>query len=143
MSLFPFFGDGEVKQDEETPLYTEIAWDYEKNCPIIEDGNFKVITGSEAIKTWCYKSLQINRYKHIIYTWNYASDLENLIGKPYSKALAQAECIRYVEECLLINPYITGISNVKSEFKDGLLTITCNLNTIYGSTNLSEVRISV
>lgn len=141
--FFPFFGDVVVESSiEEIPLYTEIAWDFERNSPIIENGQFKIVTGNEAIKTWCYKSLQVNRYKHIIYSWNYACELEKLIGKPYSKALAQAECIRYVEECLMINPYIIGVSNIQSSFKDGLLSITCDLNTIYGSTSLEGVRIS-
>lgn len=143
MSMFPFFGDVEVQQVKEKPLYTEIAWDYERNYPIVENGEFKIVTGNEAIKTWCYKSLQVNRYKYLIYSWNYASELEYLIGQPYTMALAQSECIRYVEECLKINPYILGVSNIVSKFKDGLLTVTCDLNTIYGSAELSEVKISV
>ena len=142
MSMFPFFGDVEVKAAEK-PLYTEIAWDYERNCPVVENGEFKIVTGNEAIKTWCYKSLQVNRYKYLIYSWNYGSELEHLIGLNYTMALAQSECIRCVEECLKINPYIIGVSNIVSKFNDGLLTITCDLNTIYGYTGLSEVKISV
>lgn len=143
--LFPFFGDIETQGDSEDgmPLYTEIAWDFNRNCPIIENGSFKIVEGNEAIKTWCYKSLQVNRYRHQIYSWDYASELEDLIGTPYTKSLAQAECIRYVEECLLINPYITGISKVESNFKDGLLSIFCDLDTVYGNTTLKGVNISV
>lgn len=142
--LFPFFGDVQKKEiEQETPLYTEVAWDFKRNCPIIEKGEFKIVTGNEAIKTWCYKSLQVNRYKHPIYSWDYGNELEHLIGTPYTKTLAQAECVRYVEECLMINPYITGVNNIVSTFDDGLLTITCNLNTIYGSTELEGVNIGV
>lgn len=143
MSLFPFFGDVNFEENKQVPLYKEIAWDYKKNSPIIENGEFKIVTGNEAIKTWCYKALQVNRYKNPIYSWDYASELENLIGQPYTKALAQSECIRYVEECLMINPYITGVSNIQSTFKDGLLSITCELNTIYGNTSLEGVNLGV
>ena len=142
--LFPFFQDTQAEDTTTEPeLYKEIAWDFQRNCPIVENGTFKIVTENEAIKTWCYKSLHTNRFKHMIYSWNYAAELENIINKPYSKSLIQAECIRYVEECLLINPYITGISNIQSEFKDGLLKINCDLNTIYGQTSLEEVTFGV
>lgn len=142
--IFPFFGDVAIEETQtETPLYTEVAWDFERNCPIIEKGNFKIVTGNEAIKTWCYKSLYVNRYKYMIYSWNYGNELENLIGTSYTHTLAQAECMRYVEECLMINPYITGVSNIRSSFDKGLLTITCDLNTIYGDTTLEGVNVNV
>lgn len=145
MSLFNFF-DGIQENTEETnelPIYTEVAWDFERNTPIIENGEFKIVKENEAIKTWCYKTLQVNRYKYLIYSWNYGSEFESLIGQHYTEALAKSECIRYVEECLMVNPYITGLSNIVSDFKDGLLTISCDLNTVYGNTNLKEVSISV
>ena len=141
--LFPFFQDIENEETQEIPLYTEVAWDYRRNVPIMENGAFKKVTGNEAIRVWCYKALQVERFNHIIYTWNYGNELENLIGTPYTRTLAHAEAERYVKECLLINPYITSISNVESSFEDGLLFISCDLNTVYGSTSLEEVRIGV
>ncbi|MEG1621605.1 MAG: DUF2634 domain-containing protein [Oscillospiraceae bacterium] len=141
--LFPFFADVEVDENKQLSLYKEVAWDFKRNLPLVLNGEFIFVTGNEAIKTWCYKALQINRYNLIMYSWNYGSELETLIGKPYSKALAQAECTRFVEECLMINPYITGISNVQSKFENGLLSLSCNLVTVYGETSLNEVRINV
>lgn len=141
--LFPFFGDIQAKSQKELPLYQEVAWDYENNIPLLEDGKFKIVSGNEAIQTWCYKALQVRRYKLPVYSWNYGSELESLIGSFYSKALSQAECVRFVEECLMVNPYILGVSNIQSIFEDGKLKVTCDLNTVYGETALEEVNIHV
>lgn len=141
--LFPFFDADIAEETENLPLYQEIAWDYVKNCPVIKNGEFVLVTGNEAIKSWCYRSLQTKRYGHEIYSWDYASELDNLIGINYSKSLIQAEAERYVKECLLINPYINSVTNISSEFQDGLLSISCELNTIYGQDKLQEVSVGV
>ena len=143
MDLFTFFEGAKIEDKKELPLYTEIAWDFEKNIPIFEDGTPKKVTGNEGIKTWCYKALQVPRYKHEIYNWDYGSELEKLIGTPYSRGLTQAECVRYLEECLLVNPYITGITQAKSGFYDGKLFVTCKLNTVYGTGELEGVSVGV
>lgn len=141
--IFPFFGDIAVASSDELPLYTEIAWDFNKNSPIIENGEFKKVTGNEAIKAWAFRSLQTDRYKYAVYSWDYGEELMNLIGQNYSKALINSEGIRHIEECLLINPYIESISNVTIEFINGLLTIECSIDTIYGTVELEEVVIGV
>lgn len=143
--IFPFFDGIEENEnnEQEFPLYKEIAWNPEKNSPIVENGEFKIVEGIEAILSWCYRALSVKRYRHEIYSWNYASELEDLIGKAYSKMLVQAEAERYVKECLLINPYIKGISNISQTFQDGTLSIACDLETIYGNTSLQEVKIGV
>ena len=42
MSLFPFISSNieEIKVDNSFPLYREIAWDFEKDTPIIQNGDF-------------------------------------------------------------------------------------------------------
>lgn len=143
-SLFPFFQD-EVSElieetTEELPLYTEVAWNFEDNKPVIENGNFKIVTGKEAVKTWCYKALQVERYKHEIHTWDYGLEIEKYIGQNYTKALANAEIKRNIEECLTINPYVTGISDVKINVDNGLLTVNFKIDTVYGD---SELEVSI
>lgn len=139
---FPFFGDGITGESEVTalPLYKEIAWDFQRNIPIMTNGNFKIVTGNEAIKTWCYKALVTKRFREQIYSWNYGSEFEKLIGSQYTPSLAKAECVRYVEECLLINPYIKGISEIEVSFYEGKLDIYCKIETVYGN---SEVEVSL
>ena len=139
MSLFPFIsGTDEVKVDNSFPMYKEIAWDFKKDAPILENGDFKIIEGNNAIKVWIYKALLTPRYNYSIYSWDYGSELMGLIGKAYTPSLTKEESKRYIKEALLINPYILEVNVVDTSFNNGLLSADIKLLTIYGE---SEVKI--
>lgn len=139
MSLFPFVSNiEEVKIDNTFPLYKEVAWDFKRNIPIIENRDFKIVEGNEAIKVWVYKALLTPRYQYSIYTWNYGSELLSLIGKAYTPQLTKSEAKRYIEEALKINPYILEVNVLDTDFKDGVLSANVKIVTIYGE---SEVTI--
>lgn len=139
MSLFPFVTNiDNVKNNNTYPLYKEIAWDFKRNIPIIENREFKIVEGNEAIKVWVYKALLTPRYQYSIYTWNYGSELMDLIGKAYTPQLTKSEAKRYIEEALKINPYILEVNVLDTDFKDGILSADVKIVTIYGE---SEVTI--
>ena len=139
MSLFPFVSNiDEVKIDNTFPLYKEVAWDFKRNIPIIENRDFKIVEGNEAIKVWVYKALLTPRYQYSIYTWNYGSELLSLIGKAYTPQLTKSEAKRYIEKALKINPYILEVNVLDTDFKDGVLSASIKIVTIYGE---SEVTI--
>ena len=139
MSLFPFISNtDEVKVNNSFPLYKEVAWDFKKDAPILENGDFKIIEGNNAIKVWIYKALLTPRYSYSIYSWNYGSELMDLIGKAYTPSLTKEEAKRYIKEALLINPYILEVTVVDTSFNNGLLSADIKLLTIYGE---SEVKI--
>ena len=139
MSLFPFISNtDEVKADNSFPLYKEVAWDFEKDTPIIQNGDFKIVEGNDAIKVWAYKALLTPRYNYSIYSWDYGSELMDLIGKAYTQSLTKEEAKRYIKEALLINPYILEVNVVDTSFNNGILSADIKLLTIYGE---SEVTI--
>ena len=139
MSLFPFVSNiDEVKIDNSFPLYREVAWDFKNNIPILENGDFKIVEGNEAIKVWVYKAILTPRYNYSIYTWDYGSELLDLIGKAYTPSLTKSEAKRYIEEALKINPYILEVNVLDTDFKDGVLSASIKIVTIYGE---SEVTI--
>ena len=142
MSLFPFFGDTvtEVAAGTNLPLYKEVAWDFQNNIPNLKNGEYEIVTENEAVKTWAYKALKTERFQHLIYSWNYGSEIDSIIGQSYTPNLTKAECIRYIEEALLINPYIKAVSEVEVSFSEGHLTVSGTLETIYGETEV-EVRV--
>ena len=111
MSLFPFISNNvdEVKVNNTFPLYKEVAWDFDKDFPILQNGTFKIVEGNEAIKVWVYKAILTQRYNHSIYSWDYGSELLDLIGKAYTSSLTKEEAKRYIKEALLINPYILEV----------------------------------
>ena len=138
MSLFPFISNvDEVKLDNSFPLYREVAWDFKKDIPIIENGDFKIVEGNEAIKVWVYKALLVPRYQYSIYSWGYGSELMDLIGKAYTPQLTKSEAKRYIEEALKINPYILEVNVVDTSFNNGILSADIKLLTIYGESDIS------
>nr|DAF86562.1 MAG TPA: Protein of unknown function (DUF2634) [Siphoviridae sp. ctcx61] len=138
MSFFPFINPPpNLESLNEFPTYKEIAWDFKNNQPIIENGEFKIVEGNEAIKVWIYLSLLTPNKQYPIYSWDYGSEVKELIGKNYTKALTEAEAQRLIEECLLINPYITDIQVTDTSFKDSTLTCNVKVTTIYGDLEVS------
>ena len=139
MSLFPFKSNAdEVKVDNSFPMYKEVAWDFKNNIPILENGDFKIIEGNNAIKVWVYKALLTPRYNYSIYTWDYGSELLDLIGKAYTPSLTKEEAKRLIKEALEINPYILEVEITDINLKDSLLSADIKIVTIYGE---SEVTI--
>lgn len=133
MSIFPFINPPpNLEENNNFPLYREIAWDFKINEPIIENGEFKIVEGNEAIKVWIYLSLMTPNKQYPIYSWDYGSEIKELVGKNYTKALTEAECERLIKECLLINPYITEVQILDTSFKDSVLSCNVKVTTIYG-----------
>ncbi|MBE6722690.1 MAG: DUF2634 domain-containing protein [Ruminococcaceae bacterium] len=137
-NLFPFLQPEAVEIDDNLPLYKETAWDYEHDIPIWKNGKPVIVTGAEAVKVWCWNALHVPRKRHMIYSWMYGHDIENLMGQTYTDDVKQSEAIRYVRECLQINPYVTDVAQISVDFEDDTIKIDCTVNTIYG-----EVEISV
>ncbi len=83
-------------------------------------------------KSWQWKAGKRLSYRWPVYSWNYGSELETLIGTSYSHAATQSEAKRYVGECLLVNPYIKGIKDLHTSFQEEKLNITFTAVTDYG-----------
>ena len=121
MSLFPFVSNtDEVKVNNSFPMNKDIARDFKRNTPIIQNGDFKIVEGNEAIKVWVYKALLTPRYNYSIYTWEYGSELLDLIGKAYTPSQTKEEAKRLIKEALEINPYILEVEITDINFKDSL-----------------------
>ena len=137
MSLFPFVTyEEDVVKNNSFPLYREIAWDFKRDVPILENGDFKIVEGNEAIKVWVYKALLVPRYNYSIYSWNYGSELMDLIGKAYTPQLTKSEAKRYIEEALKINPYILDVNVIDTDFKDSILSANVKITTVYGESEV-------
>ena len=141
MTLFPMMRPETVKPDEdvtEYPMYREIQWDYEHNIPVYKNGIPVIVEGSKAVKVWAWKALRAVRYRYEIYSWEYGNEVENLIGQPYSQELKEAEAARYVRECLMVNPYITSVTDTAINFSsDDVLSVSAIVTTIYGEVTVN------
>lgn len=139
-TLFPMVQPRAAEAAQALPLCREVQWDFEGNRPVFRRGEPVMVEGAEAVLVWAWLALHTPRFRHEIYNWGFGSELEGLVGRPYTEALKQSEAGRYVRECLIVNPYIKSVDDVAVEFADGKLGISCTIDTIYGK---KEVRADV
>ena len=137
MNIFPMIQPEAVKINISLPLYKEIDFNFKENKIVYKDGLPSVVSGKKAVLIWALKALMIKRTRYEIYSWSYGNEIEQLIGQPYTNELKQSEAIRYVRECLMINPYITDVADIEINFQDGLFTVDCKLITVYGEQEVS------
>lgn len=97
-----------------------------------------IVEGLEAIRTWIWLALHTERYRHVIFSWEYGNELETLIGKTYSQEYIDTEVPEMIKDCLCMNRFIHNVSDVDFEIRNDKLVGTFVAQTDYG-----EVRVSV
>ena len=119
MNIFPEFVVNLDTSVQGTTVTTstiprEYAWDFINNDFKLKDGKFIIVTGKEALKVWIWKALHTLKMTYSIYSDNYGSNLDSIIGQGYSEALIDSEAKRLVEECLSPNAHILSIIDFKT-----------------------------
>lgn len=96
-----------------------------------------IVDGIEALKTWVYLTLHTSRYRHIIYSWDYGNELEDLLGQSFTQEYLNTEIPRLLEESLLINPHIKSITDVNVTLNQDKLSGSFKINTDYGEADIN------
>ena len=138
---FPFIGAEVTAAEEELPLFTQPAWNFEVDRFIFDDnGKHVIVTGKDALEVWIYKAMKTERFSYLAYSWQYGIELYPFIGKVMSVQERYSELKRVITECLMVNPYILSVDSIefKPENHENLVDTAITLTTVYG-----EVRISV
>lgn len=143
MEIFPFIEATEEESElVELPLAKEYAWDFEKQDFRYKNGKMFFVEGKEAVKVWLWKLFKTERFREIIFSWNYGSETHVLTGQGYSKALTSSEAERYVREAIAYNlsDYVTGISHFTVNFNNSerLLSISFTAETPYGEVEYND-----
>jgi hypothetical protein len=99
-------------------------------------------TGSEAVQVWAWNALHASRLASDVWTRDYGLGIqEGLTGKAYSADVRQSEAIRYVQDALLTNPYITAVDQVSVEMEGSCLCIGCRITTVYGEVTINACKL--
>ena len=61
--------------------------------------------------------MNIERYEHLIYSWNYGIELADLFGQPISFCIPEIK--RRITEALMQDSRITGVDEFSFEHKRG------------------------
>ena len=88
------------------------------------------LDGMEAVKQVVYKILQTERYKYVIYDWNYGVELEDLFGKAASFVIAELQ--RRITEAPLTDVRIEAVTDFSFETEKGSGTAAFRVQTIWG-----------
>ena len=132
MTLFPMFSTPASGGSADLPLFTDVAMDYDAGTPRWESGQPVVVIGLEAVKSWAWRAVATARYLWPIFDWSYGCELEALVGQPYQADTKISEATRYLQDALLVSPYITAVDVTEASFNGSILRMRVDLTTVYG-----------
>ena len=132
--MHPFVDVNDSAQDESIYIPREYGIDFDTG-----QLSGKIVEGVEAVKVWAWKAVQTQRYRYYVYSWDYGQEYEDMVGKGYSEEYMKAELERMTEECLLQNPYITGIENFEYKKTGDRVTLSFKMITNLGDAEVETV----
>ena len=92
----------------------------------------------EAVQQTVFKILNTERYKHLIYSWNYGIELADLFGQPVTYACPEIE--RRVTEALLQDDRITGVDEFEFDTsKKSVVSVKFTVHTLFGDIQEEKV----
>lgn len=119
---------------ENLPVIYELARNLNTLELLVKNGQFYCVSKNDAIKIWILKALnkQTSRYTYRAYSNDYGNEITKLFGRHLKNSLLKSELKRYVEESLLINPYIKKVDNFDFTKNGSTVNLTFLVTTIYG-----------
>lgn len=97
----------------------------------IENNRVRGMTDTlAAMKQAIYLILMIERKEYPIYSWNYASEIRTLVGKPVDYVMSEAK--RIITEALMRDDRIVGTYNWHFEKGTASLHAVFTVKTIFG-----------
>lgn len=135
MAGFEIFLNETETQENDLPLFKEMAIDFETGEPIIKNNEIVTLEGAEALKVWIWRALKTERYKYKAYTDNYGNELKEQLGTIYDKTIKDAILENEIRECLGVNPYIVRLHSFSIETPEGMQHpyIYFSVDTVYGT----------
>ncbi|MGG4449660.1 DUF2634 domain-containing protein [Brevibacillus porteri] len=98
----------------------------------------QMVDGLEAVKQAVYIILETQRFQYLIYSFNFGSELQGLIGK--SPLFVQSEIRRLIKEALLQDERITDVQNVRFQSQGDSMLVEFTVVSVFGDfTMTSEV----
>ncbi len=96
--------------------------------------------GLEAMKQAVYKTLLTERYAWVIYSWNYGSELNGVLGKQMTAVYPEVK--KRIEEALLQDDRIKKVRDFSFEKTRNTLHVTFTVESTVGVFE-SEVNVNV
>ncbi|EQH77606.1 DUF2634 domain-containing protein [Clostridioides difficile] len=91
----------------------------------------------EALKQTIFLILNTERYQHLIYSWNYGVELNDLIGEPISFVIPELE--RRIKEALIQDDRVENVDNFEFQNVKGKVQCRFSVHTKYGNIKAEKV----
>ena len=103
-----------------------------KNYKLIPDKNRCVgfVDEIEAMKQAIFLMLSVERYDHIIYSWNFGAEFKDLFGKPVSFVVSEAK--RRIRDALIQDDRINEVDSFVVTTHKNKVHVQYTAHTIYG-----------
>ena len=138
--MFPFDLEDEDIDVEELEEQEQITDDYEIDFTTgTLTGN--MVTGADAVKQWVLLVLATRRYAYMQYSWDYGTELEELVGQNFEKDYIESEVYRMLTDAFSINEEIEGIRDLVCDMEKDRLTVSFTLLTLYGEVEVDGVYV--
>ena len=124
----------EIEADEEIAEEPPMEWGVNFKTGQMTGGK---VTGSKAVAVWAWNALKTARFRFETSTFEYGSELEDLIGIAISQDEASMLVNSIVRDALLPNQYIIGIDNFDCTIDSDKLSISFTLITDFGEEELN------
>lgn len=96
----------------------------------------QMIDGLEAVKQAAFVILETERFQYLIYSFDFGSELQGLIGK--SPLFVQSEIRRLIKEALLQDDRITDVQNVSFQTTGDSMLVEFTVVTIFGNFTMTR-----
>ena len=130
-SQLVFIGeDVEIENQADQPSYTYNI-DFDKKRII------GMVDGLDAVKQAVYMIMNTKRFAHVIFSWDFGSELHRFIGEDRSRI--ESEIKQVITEALTADERITDVTNFKITYTNiRSAMIECDVASIFGETHISE-----
>ncbi|GAA0717238.1 DUF2634 domain-containing protein [Clostridium malenominatum] len=92
----------------------------------------------EALRQAIRLILNTERYEHLIYSWDYGSELKDLIGK--DKDITESEIKRRIRESLMQDDRVNNVDNFIFNYNKDSVIVNFTVFSIYGEFTESVVK---
>lgn len=122
-----------VQSAEGLPLFREPAADFVAGRLLTTpDGQPYALEGREALSLWVRKALDLEsaRFSFPAHTASYGNEFTALLGS--GRDVAENRMREMTRDCLMANPYITGVDGFAFVHEGSGLHASFTVSTIYG-----------
>jgi len=142
-NLYPVFDMPDLVEQQQTepaPKYGK-SWlfDFAKGDFVLDGaGRIMIADGYTAWAQWCVKTILTQRFAHVIYSFDYGTELEEALKQPSRKAV-EAEMERAITEALLADPRTEMVKDFVFEWEGNTVKVSFVAVPVVGPPERLEV----